>query len=954
MRIEHDVYFAVNTLKEDKTKGARVHENMGWSRSLFLDLDVEPTGKGGKYKTQKAAVGALEEFCANVGLPVPTLVSSGYGVHCYWRFDTDISVSAWLHYAELLHRLIMHWNFKADPNCIKDQSRVLRIPGGLNFKNRDAPKRVVVKYEAGEVTTTDIWDILIDACEASDISTDTTQKAVGKTVGSVGAGGNLAGPEEFSGKVPEYAQLLATCAQVQFIEEHGGALERSHWHKGLLGLIRRCSDGREHCHRLSKKNYPDYDYDEVELKIGEQEMAGIGPTSCAVMAEVANNGLCKGCAFAGRTVSPINTPFVPKLLSPTELPAPAVNMAANAVFVFTPPPMPDGYQWVTTEKDKSGNKALVGVGSPKEMEDGTTRLIQFLDYVLFPISRQQNISGDGDQHIWCVHVPNEEPKTFVIPSYMLNDQRDLSKVLLGQGIYVDAPFFRQVQAYMSAYVKRLQRDNKPEQKYLHYGWVDENTGFIIGDRKIMKGGKVVPVQCSGGAAELLERFTLKRKGELALQIEAMKYFTRHNKPSEQFYILCSLASPLIHMLDNYYGCTVNAAGPTGGGKSGLMMAATSMWGNPRNCYMSGVHKEGATPKARLNGLFSMWSMPFALDEISGIEPEDARSLTYMATQARPRDKLTKGSQLQIGTGASASNDDEDFRSNLLLTNSNGSLHSRLSEGSVVGAATSARVIEIDYPILTPEEKLQGDDAIPLLYRNYGHIGELFIRYVVDNYDEVKTQVREKAKEIDKKYGVKLAERFLSSVAPCVFIASIIARKLGLLDFNEQAIIDWLMIDQLNRIRGVIEMEYVTPVAALSDFINESTANFVLVNEFQGKVLDPKVPTYKAIHGRYEKRSGKLYISSEALHTYFARKRLPRKEFLNALTEMKVVIGPARVQLAKGGEFAGGRTCCYEINMLHGEMEEASAEEHTSRLQVITNPTATGRQGLDPSSLRLVK
>ena len=167
LREKHDVYFAVNTLKENKTKGARVHENMAFSRSLFLDLDVEPTGKGGKYTTQKAAVGALEEFCANVGLPIPTLVSSGYGVHCYWRFDTDISVSAWLQYAELLHRLIMHWNFKADPNCIKDQSRVLRIPGGLNFKNRDAPKRVVVKHAAGEVTTTDIWGILVDACEAT-------------------------------------------------------------------------------------------------------------------------------------------------------------------------------------------------------------------------------------------------------------------------------------------------------------------------------------------------------------------------------------------------------------------------------------------------------------------------------------------------------------------------------------------------------------------------------------------------------------------------------------------------------------------------------------------------------------------------------------------------------------------------------------------------------------------
>lgn len=964
LRDDHDVYFAVNTLRENRRKQARVHDNMAYSRCLFLDLDVgTKEGKTPKYKTQQDAVAALVEFCETVNLPLPTLVSSGYGVHCYWRFEKDLSVNAWLKYANLLYRLVLHHNFKADPNCVKDQSRVLRVPGSLNFKDKTNPKNVKVKHLSDPVNSEDIWYTLVDACEAAGLSTDTTQTTVGKSVGRVAGGGNLSGPAEFNGRVPDYAQVLASCAQVQFIEENGGALERPHWHKGLLGLIRRCSDGREHCHRLSKKNYSNYSYDEVETKLNEQDMAGVGPTTCAVMAEVANNGKCEGCPAKGHTISPINAPFLVRALSAADLPAPQKTVTANETYTYDPPPLPGGgYQWVTKNdaKTEAAKSQRVGVGLMIDKE-GRDHLIQFLDYVLFPLSRQQNHSGDGDQHIWCVYVPNEEPKTFVLPSATIYDQRELSKVLSGQGIYVDASFFKMVQTYMSAYVKRLQRDCKPEQKYMHYGWVDGNTGFIIGDHKIMKGGKTVPVQCSGGAADLLDTFNLRRAGDLQLQIDALKHFTRHNKPNEQFYILCSLASPLIHMLDNYYGVTINATGETGGGKTGLLFAAMSLWGNPRTCYMSGVAKEGASPKARINGLFSMWSLPFALDEISGIEPDDARSLTYAATQPRSRTVASKEGGFQKRTGSTlASNDDEDFRANLLLTTSNGSLHSRLSEGSVVGAATSARVIEIDYPVLTPEAKIAGDEMLPIILRNYGHIGELFIRYVIENYAEVKSQVCEKAKEIDRVFGVKLAERFLSCVAPCVFVASVIARKLGLLDFDENAIMQWLMVEQLQRIRGVIEMEYTTPAIAINDLVDEYINQMVFVDKFNGRVSEPVMPKYQAVRGRYEKHLNIMYISSDTLHSYFARKKLPRKEFMNTLTEMKIILGAARVQLARGTDFAAGRSQCYVINMNHDEMKETTEQieiETQSRLKVVSTnekPDPTDKPGLDPAALKLLK
>lgn len=961
LRDKHDVYFAVNSLKEPLDKKARTHENIAFSRSLFLDLDV---GDGpGKYKTRKRAVEALLEFCESISLPVPTLVSSGYGVHCYWSFTEDLTIKQWLHYANLLFRLVMHWGFKADQNCIRDQSRVLRIPGSLNFKDKTSPKPVVVKHESEPIAPEDIWSILVDACEAADLPTDMAQIAVGKAVGSVAGNGNLSGPVEFDGPIPTYAQLLTYCAQVRFIEENGGALPYRHWHM-FLGLIRRCSDGREQAHRLSMKNYKNYNAAEVDKKINEQEANGIGPTTCATMSEAANNGLCVDCPIVGRCRSPINAPYVPKVLSVTDLPKAQKHIPGADAYTYVPRSLPTGYKWVTKDADDEETTAAstpIGVGALVEKEESTI-LVQFLDYMLFPISRQQNYSGNGDQHIWCVHIPHEEPKTFIIDSTAINDPKELSKILFGHGIYIKRSFFTTVQDYMSAYIKRLQRECKPEQKYLHYGWVDENRAFIIGDHKIMPGGKTEPIQCSGGASDLLNRFSLKRSGTVELQIEAMKYFTKHAKPNEQFFILCSLASPLLHMLDNYYGVTVNATGETGGGKTGLLFAAMSLWGNPRKAYMSGVKNEGSTQKARINGLFSMWSLPFALDEISGIEPEEARSFTYAVTQPVSRDKADRVGGLQSTTGtANTSDDDDDFRCNIALTTSNGSLHSRLAEGSTVGAATSARVIEIDFPKLSPAEKVRGDEMMALILRNYGHIGELFIRYVIDNYDAVRAQVKAKAVEIDRVFGVQISERFLSSVAPCVFVASGIVRELGLMDFDEVAIMQWLMVEQLNRTRGIITMEYTTPVAALTDCISETINQMLILNDFHGKMLaSPDMPKHQPIRGRYEKPSSTMYITSDAVHSFFTRRKLPRREFLNVLTEMKIITRVKRVTVARGTDFAGGRSICYVINMAHKEMRELEEQVNTeteARLKVVasnTKPKPAPKNAVDPAALRLVQ
>lgn len=134
-----DVYFACAGYAQEAyvdTRGKmrfRTQENAVAAESFWLDIDV---GEEKPYKSQAEGLRALMKFCKANGLPRPTIVSSGYGVHCYWVMEEDVPKDAWLILSAALKTLT-----KSAPNPLSvDQSRtsdiasVLRPVGTLNYK----------------------------------------------------------------------------------------------------------------------------------------------------------------------------------------------------------------------------------------------------------------------------------------------------------------------------------------------------------------------------------------------------------------------------------------------------------------------------------------------------------------------------------------------------------------------------------------------------------------------------------------------------------------------------------------------------------------------------------------------------------------------------------------------------------------------------------------------------
>ena len=94
-----DAYFALGTFIE---AGSREADNVQQLRAFFLDLDCGPTKD---YASQSDALSGLRTFCKQTGLPRPTLINSGRGIHVYWHLTAPVSRETWQPVADKLKAL---------------------------------------------------------------------------------------------------------------------------------------------------------------------------------------------------------------------------------------------------------------------------------------------------------------------------------------------------------------------------------------------------------------------------------------------------------------------------------------------------------------------------------------------------------------------------------------------------------------------------------------------------------------------------------------------------------------------------------------------------------------------------------------------------------------------------------------------------------------------------------
>lgn len=969
-----DTYFAILSLKEaqvwdptktnykDGTKGAfavRIHENMLASKCSFFDLDVG-TDKG-KYATQRDALQGLLTFLSNTGLPMPTLVSSGGGVHVYWHWDTEVASLEWRDIAFHMRQLAEATGLKVDVQRTTDSSSVLRVPDTFNWKDRSNPRPVKVLQE-GVVSPIGAFKQLVsDALIKYGITPQSAPlKSAPPPVSELGE-------QKFNdfGPAPTLNEVAAACAQLretiasqgQAAHPHYGQLDNTAWYRGMLGVVTHVENGDDWARKLTDL-HPRTNAD-IEAKL--LQLKQFPPARCQTLREVMpwKDAPCLTCKFyrGGQQDPSVPNPLAaarkttvatpPSISQAPPLPAGAgtagTSAGSTASGTTAPPSAPQMHQLMPPspvvmaamipnppkpyERLKTGQVSLT-----RKNKDDEEVISIILQHDLYPIKRLVNSETGTEQQVWRATLPRAGAKDFTIDADVLYDQRKFSSSMANNGIYPNKADLPALQDYMVAYISQLQKDIDADTQLSHLGWSDGYRQFTMPEAVYFEDGTVKQSALTEGAKRAAQ--FIGKRGNMASQIALMGFYNHPDYLPNQFAILCSFGSIIFHATGNH-GVVVNMSGESGASKSTTLYCLSGVWGDPALWPINGTNR-GATANARSQRVVTNANLPTPVDEITHLPAKEAIDLVMNITQP--------GHRLRLGTDGNEKAVGDSYKSAIMISTANSSLHGLLSTDNAAGTAGSMRVFEMKMVAPRVHTKADADEFLRQIKQHYGHLGPMFVQFVVRHRTAVEARVQQVMKEIDIAANIQSSERFWSAVVASAVVAAEITSALGLLPYSAAAIREWAVTVQIPFMRGVVKEEYREPLAVLSDYIAEKHGNIVVIEKASslgvntagasvaGQVDYPISTPHGALLGHYDMKAGVMYLLKQGFKDHCNRIGASSTRILDELSvpralpnelPRKIITNRhARKTLGAGTLLAKGQSWCFAVDMTHPEMAGA--------------------------------
>lgn len=940
-----NVYYAMASYKETqfktvKTKDGkdfefatgRTQDNALHVKALWFDMDVGKLDDDGElrddcYATQRDAAAALANYCEKTGMPTPLLVTSGYGLHCYWPFTNEVQAYEWKAIAKIQRAAWQHLGMKVDSACDLDCARVLRAPGTHNKKPGKEPKLVRVLKETSPLPAGEYKRILKGYVERNHLSAmikaDVPEWAKGA--------GNLFGVQER--EFPDSFAAIAVdhCQQLQEFRKTGGTCEPI-WYRHL-GLMRFFKDGDRYAHEWSAK-YAGYDEDETQFKY---ESWGIDkPPTCAWFRE--NGGTaCEGCkrTCTAPTQLGLDESVTPPNLN--EIAEEAAHVVEDSAITaatdsgFSDDGLPLGWP------ERYGYDSTAGQVTVKVKDaDGLWQQLPIANCLFYPV---EQIRGEDGTYLFKMHAwVRGKVREFELPTKYTADARSLKMQLHANQVQVLND--KEVASYMSQFMTNMQRLKEETETYRQMGWKHGFKGWLIGDTLITeKEAKRVALSQSFSKER---RNLYDPKGDPNKWVHAVDtlYNREHGEPY-QFAICAAFAAPLHELLGFSewrgipFALTTNESGF---GKTTVNMIANSIWYDPEKGKIS-----NATAKAVLGIASEFNNLPFLLDEVTSYlkDPTDMGDLLYSLSNGRGREGMGQSGGLRdmspswIGTCCMTGN------RNILM---------QVSENKLNPEAMQMRVFEIDldvYPRISTMAK--GSDAFELHNASHrllsqtlvsecsGVVGTDYVRWVMRNIDEVKLKLRKTSLALSKLIdnGDATKERFYYNLITTVLVGGWAAKKMGFVNFDMNNLRDWC-IAHVNKLRYHSKEFRCTPqdhfAALMSDLVGRVviTKNYETLDARKGKTeLHQGGNIRTGVCGRYvrgdEKERTQLYVSVSAIQQWCIEQGISypnlRRDFIRegiirmGRKDTNRATGAVRISLGKGVTNVGelGVPWCVELD-----------------------------------------
>jgi len=848
----YDVYFACSKYEVNSTRTAGNVKNI---KSFWLDIDC---GEGKPYESQGDGVTALKHFCADLGLPKPTLVNSGRGVHVYWALEEAITRQQWKPVADRLKAICYERGLHADPARTSDVASILRIPDTFNTKG-DPPLDVVLMC-LGTETNYEEFKSIVGVLETAPEYAHTQINELTRSL--------MGNKQSRFSTIMMKVERDGACPQLATAIAEQETLEEPRW-RAALSVAAHCVDMEEAIHAISSK-HPEYSARATAEKAEKIK----GPYTCDAFSKI-NPGGCDGCPNKGRITSPIV--LGQEIVAATPEDNVVQVTAADAIkpVQYTVPEYPFPYF-----RGRTG-----GVYRKADGEDDAEAVLIY-EHDLYVVKRMKD--PQHGEVIWMrLHTPKDGVREFALPAVDLLTTEKLREKLAWFGVIAMKKQMDAIMAYIVKFTKELQCREGADIMRTQFGWTENNRSFVVGDTEICADGDRYSPP-SSYTAPLSDYFI--PVGSLDEWKKVVNVYGMPGLEPMAFGFFTGFGAPLLKHL-NLKGALVNMINnQSGTGKTTAIKAMHSIYSHPEEIML--IQRD--TMNVKLHRLGVMNNLALGCDELTKMTPDDFSDLSYAASQGRGRGRMKSSENAERNNFARWET--------ILLCSSNASAVDKLKSLKATADGELMRLIEYCIPETNVLTKEEADELFPKLYTNYGHAGRIYIRDLVCNLEERIREVKDIQLLIDRKIGFTNRERFWSGVAACNIAGAMFARRLGLIDIDVGMVFKWL-VKEFTQMRQEIRPPASSFASVIGEYWNEQRQNTLVVNDDvdkrTGVELLPILEPRGELTVRMEPDTQKLFLVAKKFREYCSKNQITLKDVLNSLAAEGVYVGAVKKRMSKG-------------------------------------------------------
>lgn len=745
-----DAYFALASFANPKE--GRTATNASNLKSFFIDIDC---GVGKPYADQAEGMSALKQFLKDSGLPKPLVVNSGRGVHAYWTLDESVPAFIWKPLAEKLKALCVQFKLDADPAVTADTARILRIPGTLNFKDPANPQAVEVLVGTTHVGISVIEDVLnkYDDIFAGMGARPHIPRGM-DALTSLLAGNSQARFKTIMLKSVEGKG----CPQLLHIYENQDTIEEPLWRAGL-SIAHQCVDRDKAIHALSDK-HPEYSPEYTEKKANETK----GPYTCQTFKKLNPSG-CQGCEHS--ITSPIQ--LGKEIVEATE----EDNIVEEEVadkeepVQFTIPKLPYPYF-----RGKVGGIYI----RQKDEETGVDEDILIYPYDFYVVKRIHD-PDLGETLLMRLHLPKDGVREFIMPLSTAMAKDRFRDKISEHGIAVLGKKQDILMAYITRWVEELQSKEESEKARRQFGWLEDNSSFILGDKEITP----TEIKYSPPTATTLTLIPMfKEKGDFHIWKDVVNAYARPEMEAKAFAFFMGFGNVLLKFTNlEGYLLSLKSQG-SGSGKSTILHAVGSIYGHPKH----GLMQVKDTYNQKLQRIGTLQNIPILFDEMTNMPPDQKSNLAYDITEGRAKNRLKSSENAErINVTRWATG---------LITTSNRSLRDELLSLKAFPEGELMRIMELHIFNDPNDDPLWARNHFSRLYDNYGHAIFPYMQYLIQNLPQVIEFIGMIQTKIETAADIKSHERYWSAMATIAIVGGIISKRLGLHDIDHKPVMEYIV------------------------------------------------------------------------------------------------------------------------------------------------------------------